>query len=244
MSSVLIIDGQRLPIPDDIAQDDHSIHRALGPMFTQLANGSITRVIAEDKTVEITVTKQAGRKGYQEIIHSLDCQPHHINPAVAFAGSDTKTSEPRALVMGGDLYDVLRTWDATTRVTHPDCQWVCHYLGRGLKSIRTAWQKACVKLGLGKWTKPKGKMIGQRGYVGALIHDFRRTGVKNLSDSGVPEKIAMAISGHKTRSIFDLYNIVSEARLEEAGALVVARHRKLTEGTSDGLAEPGTPLPQ
>ena len=50
-------------------------------------------------------------------------------------------------------------------------------------------------------------------------------------DSGVPEEIAMAISGHKTRSIFDRYNIVSEARLEEAGALVVARHRKLTEGT-------------
>lgn len=40
------------------------------------------------------------------------------------AGSDTKTSEPRALVMGGDLYDVLRTWEDTTRVTHPDCPWV------------------------------------------------------------------------------------------------------------------------
>jgi integrase len=163
---------------------------------------------------------------------------------ITLAGSDTKTSEPRALVMGGDLYEVLRTWDATTRVTHPDCQWVCHYLGRRLKSIRTAWQKACVKLGLGKWTKPKGKMVGQRGYVGALIHDFRRTGVKNLSNSGVPEKVAMAISGHKTRSIFDRYNIVSEARLEEAGVLVVARHRKLTEEASDGLGDPATPIPQ
>lgn len=163
---------------------------------------------------------------------------------ITLAGSDTKTSEPRALVMGGDLYEVLRAWDASTRVTHPECQWVCHYLGRRLKSVRTAWQKACVKLGLGKWTKPKSKMVGQRGYVGALIHDFRQTGVKNLGDSGVPEKIAMAISGHKTRSIFDRYTIFSEARLEEAGALVVARHRKLTEETSDGLAEPATPLPQ
>lgn len=163
---------------------------------------------------------------------------------ITLAGSDTKTSEPRALVMGGDLYDVLRAWDETTRVTHPDCPWVCHYLGRRLKSIRTAWQKACVKLGLGKWTKPKGKMVGQRGYVGALLHDFRRTGVKNLSDAGVPEKIAMAISGHKTRSIFDRYNIVSEARLEEAGALVVARHRKLTEEASDSPPAPATPTPQ
>ena len=163
---------------------------------------------------------------------------------IALAGADTKTSEPRALVMGGDLYDVLRTWEEATRVTHPECPWVCHYEGHRLKSIRTAWQKACVKLGLGTWTTPKGKMVGQRGYRGALLHDFRRTGVKNLSDAGVPEKIAMAISGHKTRSIFDRYNIVSEARLQEAGALVVARRRKLTLGASDGLGEPATPLPQ
>jgi hypothetical protein len=90
------------------------------------------------------------------------------------------------------------------------------------------------------------RLVGQRRYVGALIHDFRRTGVKNLSDSdsGVPEKIAMAISGYKTRSIFDRYNIVSEARLEEAGALVVARHRKLTEEASDSLPASATPTPQ
>jgi hypothetical protein len=97
----------------------------------------------------------------------------------------------------------------------------------GGECIRTARQTACVKLGLGKWTNPTAEIAGQRGYTGALIHDFRRTAVRNFSDAGVPEKVAMSISGHKTRSVFDRYNIVSAARLEEADALVVARHQAL-----------------
>ncbi len=66
------------------------------------------------------------------------------------------------------------------------------------------------------------------GMTGLLVHDLRRSAIRNLIAAGVPEKVAMSISGHKTRAVFDRYHIIDSA--DVVNAMSKLQNKQLLEG--------------
>lgn len=78
------------------------------------------------------------------------------------------------------------------------------------RNFRFAWNRACDRLGLGKFDK------NLRHYDGLKPHDFRRSAARNLIKAGISRRIAMMITGHKTEHIFERYNIKTTDDVRDA----------------------------
>ena len=138
----------------------------------------------------------------------------------------TKNGEGRTFPMTRELREVLEQQRTITENLQRQLKVVCprvfHRSGRPIKSFRVAFRSACVEAGC----------------PGRVLHDFRRTAVRNLVRAGIPERVAMQMTGHKTRSVFERYNIVSAGDLRDA-----ARRLDDASTTTSGAATYGLPAP-
>jgi integrase len=126
---------------------------------------------------------------------------------VTLHAADDKTGKGRSIAVAGPLKALMERRQAR-RVL--GCPLVFHHKVRGkrgqpVKDYRKAWRTACKAVGL---------VAGIKG--GLIPYDLRRSGLRNLTRAGVSETVAMGISGHRTRSTFDRYNITSAADTGEA----------------------------
>lgn len=85
---------------------------------------------------------------------------------------------------------------------------VFHRDGRPIRSYACAWNAACKAVGL----------------AGRLVHDLRRTAVRNLERAGVSRSVAMKLTGHKTEAVYRRYAITSAADLSEGVAKLATLH--------------------
>lgn len=123
---------------------------------------------------------------------------------------DSKNDEPRLFPF--DEVEELRELLERRRAYTDDIQrkqgeiipWVFHRDGNQVRECKRSWGTACAKVGMPE----------------RIIHDFRRTAVRNLDEAGVSETLAMQMTGHKTNSIYKRYRIVRNADLRRAGHLL------------------------
>ena len=131
-----------------------------------------------------------------EILKLRWAQVDFTHRLIRLVPGTTKNRQARTVPMSEELHAELHEQRRLRDRKFPGSKWVFfnHKTGKPILSFVKAWKTACKRIGRSN----------------ALFHDLRRTGVRNLVRAGVPENVAMAISGHKTRSVFDRYDIVDE----------------------------------
>ncbi len=232
-----------------------TINRELAALKRMFQLAAKAKLLSADHVPDIPMLKEAApRAGFFEPAQFAALLPHlrpEVRPVAQFAyelgwrlreiitlewrqvnladGSvrldpgSTKNGEGRVAYCSPELLAVLRAQYAATRELEREkdifIPWVFHRKGGRILRFLASWQTACRLAGV----------------PGMLFHDLRRTAVRNMVRAGVPERVAMQISGHRSRSVFERYNITSDADLQEA-AKRLAAHTIHRTGLHPGAA--------
>jgi integrase len=117
--------------------------------------------------------------------------------ALRLHAKDAKTRRGRIIALAGEVRAII---ERRLRARRLDCVLIFHRNGKPVGDFRKVWTRACRLAGVD----------------GKLVYDLRRTAVRNMVRAGVDPAVAMKISGHRTRNVFDRYNIISEDDIRQA----------------------------
>jgi integrase len=189
---------------------------------------AVRKALPEELRGIVTLAYWSGWRIASEILPLQWSQVDRTAQVIRLEVGSTKNDAGRTLPYGpiAELVAVINAaWAAHKRVQKGTiCPSVFHRQGNAIRHFRKAWARACEEAGC----------------PSKLLHDFRRTAVRNLVRAGVPEKTAMGVTGHKTRSVFDRYDIVNEADLRAAMGSSRAsgpRSRRRNFGSSRSVRE-------
>jgi integrase len=155
---------------------------------------------------------------------------------IRLRAENAKNGEARLIPLEGELQELIERRREARQVklngTVMLAALIFHRKGEPIKEFRKSWASACTKAGIRR-----------------LFHDLRRSACRNMLGAGVPQSIAMKLSGHKTDSMFRRYAIVAESDLrtalrrtqeflKTAQENVVAMPRKGPTGTMAGTVLP------
>ena len=124
------------------------------------------------------------------------------------------------IILVGELANIIARRQAE-RVE--SCPYVFHRQGQRIKHYNRAWRTAREKAGLPE----------------KLMHDTRRTAARNMDRAGVPRQVAKQITGHKTDSMYNRYNIVNEQDIRD-GMLQAEKYlssKKIGHGSDKDAAQ-------
>lgn len=143
----------------------------------------------------------------------------------------TKNGEARKVKMTTEVFELLC---GCVRGKNADEFVFTRDDGSRVVDFRDDWYNLCVFSKLGRYVPAKRKNDEDYlRYVGLNPHDFRRSSIRNMVRRGVTEKVAMLVSGHSTRAVFDRYNLSDERDLADATAKIEAGRLPVLTVTTD-----------